>query len=275
MHKPGMGARKCGHCGARIEGSQLQVCPQCRSPLYGRFVPAPATQPPTEKKGSGLGVLFAFMGLGFLTIVGAGAFLLLRKKPDVTPLSSPQPTSAASGPVLADVPAGAASAAPSAIKKVAQVSTTPKPPDPKLPPPPPTFSARPLPVPSTTTSALALQPQRCNATISVGPFRKSRPTCSFNEKVSTGPTKLDFPCEGGAATATFATQTFRGSVTATSVSLSNIDDFTFGGCRVRSTQRILGARNASTGTYAYSRASCRGSCSGVTTCTATATVEFR
>ncbi len=43
-------------------------CPQCRSPLYGRFVPAPATLSGTERKGSGIGILLAFGAFGLLTL---------------------------------------------------------------------------------------------------------------------------------------------------------------------------------------------------------------
>jgi hypothetical protein len=118
-------------------------------------------------------------------------------------------------------------------------------------------------------------PKRCTSTLSVGTFRRSSATCSFNEKVSHGPGTLEFPCEGGAAVASFGSQIFHGTVTSTSVVLSESEPFDFRGCSVESTQRIAGARSANTASYTYSERVLGGACSGVKTCSASARVDIR
>lgn len=289
MQKPGLGARKCAHCGARIEGPQshlLRECPQCRSPLYGRFVPAPTTLSGTEsKRASGsAGVVIGVIGFGVLASVGALGYALSTKKSAEGAVASP-PSSTGIGPVLADTSTAGTASAPSVASTIRAAATTPtvktaKPPASIVFVPPIASSVRPFPsaVPSASASALALNPvgaQRCNATLTVGTFRPSSPTCSFNEKVSRGPGKLEFPCDGGTAAATFGTQTFRGTVSSTTVLLTQSELFNFRGCSVQSTQRITGARSSSTASYSYSERIIGGSCTGVSTCTATATVEIR
>lgn len=302
MQKPGLGARKCGHCGARIEGTQshlLRDCPQCRSPLHGRFVPAPhqvAAQQAAKHSG-GLGVIVGIVGFGVIATVGAAGYALSVAKfdPSVT-ASSPSPS--ITGPVLADVPAGSAANGAVAPKKPptptptsALPKTVERPvvaasvaiPAVSAPSSPssgePAIVSRPLASSGSAPSALGLKPTgaagRCSGTLSVGKFRPSSPTCSFNEKVSAGPGTLEFPCDGGVATANFGGQTFRGTVTAGAISLSQSEPFDFRGCSVVSTQRVFGARASSTATYSYSERVVGGSCVGVSTCTASATVEVR
>jgi hypothetical protein len=259
--------------------------------LFGRYGPAPATTTqisgPT-KSGGGIviGGIVAFL---LLSILGATGWALLARKPaDASP--STAPPGAVPTPVLAETSASSANA-PAAAANNAKKSPTPKPIETRppvvqgftAPIPTPTLTTPPVntivvpPKPSGTTLALGngTSGQRCSATVSVGRLRGSSPTCSFNEKVSTGPTTLEFPCEGGTATATFSTQTFRGTATATSLLITNVDQFTFSGCRVESTQRISGSRSSPVGAYTYSERILSGSCSGVRTCTATASVDFK
>lgn len=266
----------------RIEGPQshlLRECPSCRTPLYGRFVPAPATQAPgASSSGSGIIIaVVAVLGIGLIGAVGAVGYLLSKKKDDTNVVAAPPSATAVPTPLLAET-APSASTSPSASAAPA-VHKPPR--DPRSATQPSPFGSSAVVSPRPTTSTIfginqtPPTPGKCTATLSVGAFRKSSPTCSFNEKVSQGPGRLEFPCDGGSATATFGTQTFRGSVTATTVSLTQTEPFDFHGCSVVSTQRIFGSRSSNTASYSYSERTVGGSCSGVSTCTATATVDIR
>jgi hypothetical protein len=117
--------------------------------------------------------------------------------------------------------------------------------------------------PSTGTCTLNLR--------TVG-FTPSKSTCSFDEKVRAGsPTKVTFPCAGGSASARFSSQTFNGSASNDRVVLSHSSVTTFSGCQVRTTQTISGKPpNLS---YFLSESIVGGSCKGVSTCTARATIN--
>ncbi len=196
-------------------------------------VPAPQQ---AAKHSGGFGVIVAIVGFGAIATVGAAGYALSVAKsgPSVT-ASSPPPS--LTGPVLADVPSGNVANAASAPKRLPTPGkTVERParaasvgiPATAAPSSPSAREAaivsRPFASSGSSPSALGLRPTgapgRCGGSLSVGEFRPSSATCSFNEKVSGAPGTLDFPCDGGVATAAFGGQTFRGTVTAGAISLS-------------------------------------------------------
>lgn len=111
----------------------------------------------------------------------------------------------------------------------------------------------------------------CSMTLRVSGFTPSKSTCSFNEKVRTNsPTTLFFPCNGGGATARFGTQLFSGTADKTRVSLSNSSVSTFSGCEIRTTQTIAGSTPVLS--YFLSETIVGGTCKGISTCTARASM---
>jgi len=111
----------------------------------------------------------------------------------------------------------------------------------------------------------------CSMTLRVSGFSPSKSTCSFNENVrSNSPTTLFFPCNGGGATARFGPQLFSGTAAKTRVSLSNSSVGTFSGCEIRTTQTIAGSTPVLS--YFLSETIVGGSCKGISTCTARASV---
>jgi hypothetical protein len=111
----------------------------------------------------------------------------------------------------------------------------------------------------------------CSMTLRVSGFTPSKSTCSFNESVrSNSPTTLFFPCNGGSSTARFGSQLFSGTADKTRVSLSNSTVGTFSGCEIRTTQTIAGSTPVLS--YFLSETIIGGSCKGISTCTARASM---
>lgn len=111
----------------------------------------------------------------------------------------------------------------------------------------------------------------CSMTLRVSGFTPSKSTCSFNENVrSNSPTTLFFPCNGGGATARFGSQLFSGTADKQRVSLSNSTVGTFSGCQIRTTQTIAGSTPVLS--YFLSETIVGGSCKGISTCTARASM---
>ena len=111
----------------------------------------------------------------------------------------------------------------------------------------------------------------CSMTLRISGFSPSKSTCSFNENVrSNSPTTLFFPCNGGGATARFGPQFFSGTADKTRVSLSNSSVGTFSGCEIRTTQTIAGSTPVLS--YFLSETIVGGSCKGISTCTARASI---
>ena len=76
-------------------------------------------------------------------------------------------------------------------------------------------------------------------------------TCFVNEHVSNQKTTLKFACNGGAATASFGTHVFTGSVTGNQISLTDAEPFVFNSCDWKSTEKITGDLDSGTVTYSY------------------------
>lgn len=110
----------------------------------------------------------------------------------------------------------------------------------------------------------------CSMTLRTSGFTPSKPTCSFNETVRSGPATLFFPCSGGSATARFSTQTFSGSADRGRVAITNSSTSTFSGCTIRTTQSIAGTPPSLS--YFLSETIVSGTCKGINTCTARATI---
>jgi len=112
----------------------------------------------------------------------------------------------------------------------------------------------------------------CSLTLRISGFSPSSPTCSFNESVrANSPSTVFFPCSGGSASARFGSQTFFGSADKTRVSLSNSTTGTFQGCQIRTTQTIAGSPPSLS--YFLSESIVGGSCKGISTCTARASMS--
>jgi hypothetical protein len=127
------------------------------------------------------------------------------------------------------------------------------------------FPVTPPPTPPSTTGGT------CSMTLRISGFTPSKSTCSFNENVrSNSPTTLFFPCNGGGATARFGPQFFSGTADKNRVSLSNSTVGTFSGCEIRTTQTIAGSTPVLS--YFLSETIIGGSCKGISTCTARASI---
>lgn len=118
---------------------------------------------------------------------------------------------------------------------------------PGAPPPPPLEYAPPPPVvmPGPAPGAV------CNALLVV---RRTHGAagCVIDERVTRAPGVLQFPCEGGAASANFNGSVFTGSVVNGVVNLALSTRFHFSdGCDWESAQRIQGSLNAAALTYSY------------------------
>lgn len=138
------------------------------------------------------------------------------------------------------------------------------------------FPVTPTPVPTpqnvTGTGGTGGTGGTCSMTLRVSGFTPSKSTCSFNESVRAGsPTTLFFPCGGGSASARFSGQTFSGTADRNRVAISNSATSTFSGCQIRTTQTISGSPpNLS---YFLSESIVGGTCKGISTCTARATMS--
>lgn len=112
----------------------------------------------------------------------------------------------------------------------------------------------------------------CTMTFRTSGFTPSKSTCSFNENVRSGsPATLNFPCGGGVSTARFGSQIFVGQADRSRVSMSHSATTTFQGCQIRTTQTISG--NPPNLSYFLSESIIGGSCKGISTCTARASIS--
>lgn len=92
----------------------------------------------------------------------------------------------------------------------------------------------------------------CGATLRVYDVRV-RAGCTIDERVSGAPGVLSYPCEGGAATATFGASVFAGAVSpAGDVDLSIRTGFDFtDGCHWETKQYLRGNLNSGALAYEY------------------------
>lgn len=127
------------------------------------------------------------------------------------------------------------------------------------------------PTPVSTAQTVTGTGGTCSMTLRTVGFTPSKSTCSFNENVRAGsPATLFFPCSGGSASARFSGQTFSGTADRGRVAISNSSTSTFSGCQIRTTQTIAGTPpNLS---YFLSESIVGGTCKGISTCTARATI---
>ena len=124
----------------------------------------------------------------------------------------------------------------------------------------------PTPPPQTVTGGT------CSMSLRISGFAPSKSTCSFNENVrSNSPSTVFFPCNGGGATARFGPQLFSGTADKFRVALSNTSVTTFSGCEIRTTQTISGSTPSLS--YFLSESIVGGSCKGISTCTARASIS--
>jgi hypothetical protein len=111
----------------------------------------------------------------------------------------------------------------------------------------------------------------CSMTMRISGFTPSKSTCSFNENVrSNSPSTMFFPCSGGAANVRFGSQSFAGTADKTRVAISNVSTNEFQGCTIRTTQTIAGSTPSLS--YFLSESIVGGSCKGISTCTARASI---
>jgi hypothetical protein len=101
-------------------------------------------------------------------------------------------------------------------------------------------------------------PSACTKALSVRITKISQSTCLFNSTVEeSSPATLSYACAGGAASVTFGAQTFTGTETAGSVSLTNVSTYTFTNvkynvsCKYIATQTISGTVASGKLTWAY------------------------
>lgn len=114
----------------------------------------------------------------------------------------------------------------------------------------------------------------CNLTLRASGFSGSSSSCTFDEKVRSGPATLTFPCAGGTARATFSSHTFTGVADRQRVTISRVNTFDFKGCNFRTTQSITGTPPNLSYSYAEQILPGQGSkCAGMSTCTARASVS--
>ncbi len=120
-------------------------------------------------------------------------------------------------------------------------------------------------------------PVTCTKTIQAGTVSLSNHVCTdINTQISKGPVTLTYPCAGGAATATFGTQTFTGTVSATGqVNVTNVMPFDLSSCHLESTQTITGPVGAPPLSWSYGERFLSGNCSGDIICTATAKISVQ
>jgi len=132
--------------------------------------------------------------------------------------------------------------------------------------------------PSATTTAAATsnlpETGTCNLTLRTSGFSGSSSSCTFDEKVRSGPATLTFPCAGGTARATFSSHTFTGVADKQRVTISRVNTFDFQGCNFRTTQSITGTPPNLSYSYAETLLPGQGSkCASMKTCTARASVS--
>jgi hypothetical protein len=101
-------------------------------------------------------------------------------------------------------------------------------------------------------------PTSCSKSLSVTYTNTGLPTCTFSTTVDkSSPATLDYPCAGGAASVTFGAQTFTGTETGGTVSLTSVTKFAFVDtqynmtCNYVATQTISGALASGSLAYTY------------------------
>jgi hypothetical protein len=92
---------------------------------------------------------------------------------------------------------------------------------------------------------------QCERTLAVGALSISNAACFVNQHVENVTTKLEFPCAGGVAKATFGGHTFTGTVSGDTIELQDVEPFLFNGCDWQSTETIQGDLANGTVTYSY------------------------
>jgi hypothetical protein len=102
-------------------------------------------------------------------------------------------------------------------------------------------------------------PTGCSKSLSVSFTRV--PTCTYNTTAdSSSPATLTYPCAGGAASATFGTQTFTGTESDGTLSITNVSKYSFTNtkyhvtCTYVATQTISGTLASGKASYSYSEA---------------------
>ncbi len=127
----------------------------------------------------------------------------------------------------------------------------------------------------TTPPPVDAGPVTCTKTLKAGTVSLSDPVCTdINTQVTKGAVTLTYPCAGGAATATFGTQAFTGTVSATGqILVTNVSSFTLQSCHLESTQTIAGAIGTPPLAWSYGERFVSGNCSGDIICTASSKVS--
>jgi hypothetical protein len=102
-------------------------------------------------------------------------------------------------------------------------------------------------------------PTACSKSVSVSFPRVA--TCTYNTTAdSSSPATVSYPCAGGAASATFGAQTFTGTESDGSLSITNVSKYTFTNtkyhvtCTYVATQTITGTLASGKGSYSYGEA---------------------
>lgn len=135
---------------------------------------------------------------------------------------------------------------------------------PSPPPPPMDFAPPP---------AVVAPGGTCGATLVVR-YTATRGGCVIDERVTRAPGRLEFPCQGGPATATFGDSQFVGTVMGTTVNLALRTRFHFtDGCDWESVQGITGDLARGALAYSYAEAPLPGQSRCASACRAAATVE--
>jgi len=119
------------------------------------------------------------------------------------------------------------------------------------------------------------RPRVCSAALSVK--QTSTPAgCWIDERVTGAPGRLDFPCEGGAAIATFGESRFGGTVQGGVVSVGLKTRFNWSdGCVWESTQEVAGTLSDKTLTFSYREAPLANQKGCASSCAAQGAVEVR
>jgi hypothetical protein len=106
--------------------------------------------------------------------------------------------------------------------------------------------------PVAMTPATQPPPGTCVATISVGTVQ-TRPGCQIDTRVSSRTTTVNFPCNGGNATASFGDAVFTGTITPDGTAqLSLRTTFPYrDGCTWETKQEIAGSLASGTLSYSY------------------------
>ena len=146
---------------------------------------------------------------------------------------------------------------------------------PVSPPPPPPADAGATPPIDAAAPPVDAGPVTCTKTLQSGSVSLSDHVCTdINTQITKGTVTLTYPCAGGVATATFGTQAFTGTVSATGqVLITNVSKFTLQSCQLESTQTITGAIGTPPLAWSYGERFLGGDCSGDIICTASSKIS--